>query len=198
MRNYKMLIILSTVCILLVGCSNSDSKIAESRIKIGDTTIENTKKILSYAEYQTLFEALKSNLKISNFELKTGTFTSDLTIVDKDLTYNKRQYLTLNGELDTGEPKTTQELLIFENENQSTQISIRIAYTQNYIGEDIIDWSMLTGLSNINEKLSEMSDIVTFSYKNIVFIIYQISETKKDIDITKETIRNIQNITSKY
>lgn len=198
MRNYKMLIILSTICILLVGCSNSDSKIAESRIKIGDTTIDNTKKILSYAEYQTLFEALKSNLKISNFELKTGTFTSDLTIVDKDLTYNKRQYLTLNGELDTGEPKTTQELLIFENENQSTQISIRIAYTQNYIGEDIIDWSMLTGLSNINEKLSEMSDIVTFSYKNIVFIIYQISETKKDIDITKETIRNIQNITSKY
>ncbi|MBG9736890.1 hypothetical protein M5X00_10510 [Paenibacillus alvei] len=198
MRNYKMLIILSTVCIFLVGCSNSDSKIAESRTKIGDTTIENTKKILSYAEYQTLFEALKSNLKISNFELKTGTFTSDLTIVDKDLTYNKRQYLTLNGELDTGEPKTTQELLIFENKNQSTQISIRIAYTQNYIGEDIIDWSMLTGLSNINEKLSEMSDIVTFSYKNIVFIIYQISETKKDIDITKETIRNIQNITSKY
>ncbi|EJW15164.1 hypothetical protein PAV_9c00870 [Paenibacillus alvei DSM 29] len=179
MRNYKMLIILSTVCIFLVGCSNSDSKIAESRTKIGDTTIENTKKILSYAEYQTLFEALKSNLKISNFELKTGTFTSDLTIVDKDLTYNKRQYLTLNGELDTGEPKTTQELLIFENKNQSTQISIRIAYTQNYIGEDIIDWSMLTGLSNINEKLSEMSDIVTFSYKNIVFIIYQISETKK-------------------
>ncbi|MCY9544608.1 hypothetical protein M5X02_28655, partial [Paenibacillus alvei] len=143
MRNYKMLIILSTVCIFLVGCSNSDSKIAESRTKIGDTTIENTKKILSYAEYQTLFEALKSNLKISNFELKTGTFTSDLTIVDKDLTYNKRQYLTLNGELDTGEPKTTQELLIFENKNQSTQISIRIAYTQNYIGEDIIDWSML-------------------------------------------------------
>lgn len=63
------------------------------------------------------------------------------------------------------------------------------------IGEDIIDWSMLSGLSNINEKLSEMSEIVTFSYKNIIFIIHQISESKKDIEITKEVIRNIQKIT---
>ncbi|NOJ74023.1 hypothetical protein [Paenibacillus alvei] len=196
MRIFKILIILSTVSVFLVGCSNSDSKIAENPTKIeGKKTTENTKKILSYAEYQKLFEALKSNLKISNFELKNGTFTGDLTIVDKDLTYNKRQYLTLNGELDNGVPKTTQELLIFENKNQSTQISIRIAFTQNYIGEDIIDWSMLSGLSNINEKLSEMSEIVTFSYKNIIFIIHQISESKKDIEITKEVIRNIQKIT---
>lgn len=195
MRIFKILIILSTVYVSLVGCSNSDSKIAENptEIEVKKTT-EKTKKILSYAEYQTLFEALKNNLKISNFELKNGTFVGDLTIVDKDLTYNKRQYLTLNGELDNGDPQTTQELLIFENKNQSTQISIRIAYTPNYIGEDIIDWSMLSGLSNINEKLSEMSEIVTFSYKNIVFIVHQISESKKDIEITKEVIRSIQKI----
>jgi hypothetical protein len=57
---------------------------------------------------------------------------------------------------------------------------------------------MLEGLSNINKELSGMSEIVTFSYKIIVFIVHQLTETEKNLNIAKEGIHNIQKIRKDY
>ena len=59
-------------------------------------------------------------------------------MVDKDLTFGSRDWLTVDGEfhMDNGS-QSTQNSIFLENEQSSKLISVVIAYTESYMGEDM-------------------------------------------------------------
>ncbi|QCT02750.1 hypothetical protein E6C60_2035 [Paenibacillus algicola] len=83
-------------------------------------------------------------------------------------------------------------MLIFEDEDTTKQVIIKFAYTKNFIGNDIIEYSKTKGLSDIDQNLSQKTDILTFSYKNLIIIVQQNAEAKIDSEITKKATRAIQ------
>lgn len=190
MRLKKHYLILLSSTFLIAGCTD---KSVESKPKVEVSTTSNSnhktnqtqKNIMSYQQYENLFKHMNDKLKIKNFQLKESTLGPDVTIIDKELSFNKRDWLTIDGTKDDLTPKSTQETLYFEDKKQTTLLSISFAYTNNYVGEDMLQYQVPSGYTKINQELANKSDLILLSYKNIVISIQQNNSSKVDYETTK-------------
>lgn len=121
-----------------------------------------------------------------------------MVIVDRDLTFGKRDTLTLEGDTNVANVKPTSHILIFENKNQSKQIIIRISFTNSFVGNDMLDWSTTNGYPSINSKLAKTLDMATLSYKNLIITIQQLSKDEVDSETTRDVIRKVIKMIEKY
>lgn len=197
-RNIAILFVSSLI--LMSSCSDSNHISNSSNAVSQESTLEisNDSQLITYSEYQQIFETLTKELSISGYSYKSGSVGPNIVIMDKDLSFNKREYLTLDGKFDMNNTQPTSELLLFENEDSSKQLAIRISYTTSYIGNDLVDWSSSRGYSGINESLAKKTDLATLSYKNLILTILQTSEVEAAMEDSKTAVRSIISIISNY
>lgn len=183
---FSILTILAALLIFCSSCSNN-TNMQESN----DISYEaNSKEIyvMSYKKYQELFEALVNEIRIEGFTLKGSTLGESVIIVEEELTFGTRDHLTLDGNFNTD---STDEIIIFENDSETTQVAVRVSYTKNFIGNDLISRSSTRGFNNTNDHLSKMSDFAILTYRNLVISVSQLSIDQADNETTKEFLRYI-------
>lgn len=197
--------ILLLLPLLLFGCIDSTSQQDNSQL---DTMkeeaeartlqqAEENSSMISYDDYQALFETAVTDLTIENFHLSDSTIGFDVTSIDKDLSFGTREWLTKDGTYYTMEPESTQETLFFENEEQSVLLTITLSYTGNYIGNDMVYYNITSGY-DINDHLAATTDIITLSYKNLIVTILQTSSKTADMDITQNAAKELVDFLQKY
>ncbi len=149
------------------------------------------KKSLSYEEFETLFHEIKDHLKVEGYEVKSSTTGIDLTVVDKDLTFGSRDWLTVDGEfhMDNGS-QSTQNSIFLENEQSSKLISVVIAYTESYMGEDMV-YYLIDNDYPINQNLAQTTDLVTISYKNLIITVLQTADSQAENEETQKILRGV-------
>ncbi len=131
--------------------------------------------MLSYQTYQTLTEDIYKDLDINGYTFKdTSKRILTATRIDKELSFGKREWLTRSGDFDS-QIEPTQERYFYENEDSSRLLIITIAYTDSYIGNDLIAYNINSGY-DINEDLIHSESII-LSYKNLVIHVAQNSAT---------------------
>ncbi|HCD58842.1 hypothetical protein [Exiguobacterium acetylicum] len=182
--NYKgtMLILFSSV-FLIAGCT--DEAVTTEQKKVVKTTTHTDQKtnqtkhpILNPVQYEKLFKHMDEHLKMDQFQLKRSTIGADFTAVDQSLSFGKRRWLTVDGTIDTS---STQEALYFENQKQDTQLAIHFAYTDRYIGNDLIQYQ-----SN-----GDYGELLIISYKNILISVQHNYLQKVDSDTTQEAAKQV-------
>ncbi len=179
--NYKgtMLILFSSV-FLFAGCTDEAVTTEQKKVEVKTTTHTNQTKhpILNPVQYEKLFKHMNEHLKMDQFQLKDSTIGADFTAVDQSLSFEKRRWLTVDGTIDT---PSTQETLYFENQKQDTQLAIHFAYTNRYIGNDLVQYQ-----SN-----GSYGELLIISYKNILISVQQNSLNKVDPDTTQEAAKQV-------
>lgn len=178
-----MLIVLCVLLLAIVGCQ---AKTPAEEAVTSDQAV-------TYENYQKMTESLPSQLKIDGFKFKSGSLGDNVTIVDPALTFNKRSYLTIDGKNELSHPKTTQETLLFENEEQTVTVLVKISYTDTVMSNDLIHYSTDTGYGNTNQDLIQKSDTAVLSYRNLIVIVQQIAKDKAAGTTTEQFIKQIIN-----
>jgi hypothetical protein len=188
-------ICLFIVSLMLVGCSKET---LYPNSKMIDAATQVTNDMLSYEEYEKLFEYIVKSFKVDGLVIKASTLGENLTILDKDLSFNKRTHLTLDGSFSQVIAKPTDEYIILENKDQSKQVTIGMFFTNSYLGNDLIGWPTNAGFGNLNEHLANGTNYAVLSYKNLIITVHQSSTDKIYIELTKTSIRSIINELNEY
>ncbi|MNZ97623.1 hypothetical protein D3C78_1168720 [compost metagenome] len=164
-----------------------------------DTTVidKSVDPILSYTQYEGLIKSVADNLNITDFTLKAAS-GENIVVVEKELTFGKRENLTLDGKRNMANVQPTSHLFIYENQDQSKQIIIRFSFNTNFIGNDLLDWSGTNSYENINSKLASQMDMATLSYKNILITVQQLAIIETNFEITKTSIKEVIQLLKKY
>ncbi|WP_294747250.1 hypothetical protein [uncultured Exiguobacterium sp.] len=188
-RRVRMLILFSSL-FLIAGCTDEEGTTEQKKVEVQTTTHTNQTKhaILNPTQYERLFKYMNEHLAMEQFQLKASTIGADFTVVDQSLSFGKRRWLTVDGTIDT---PSTQETLYFENQKQDTQLVIHFAYTDRYIGNDVVQYQSSDGYKGLNQKLSNQSDLIIISYKNILISVQQNALQKFDSDTTQEAAKQV-------
>ncbi|MWC29750.1 hypothetical protein [Paenibacillus sp. MMS18-CY102] len=191
MKRIKKIVAIS-LFFLLSGCFNQNHSevVSENEVSVAGGINNSGEAILSYSQYKDLTDRFQSNLIIPEFTLKAES-GKNIVIVEKDLTFEKRENLTLDGSRDFANVQPTSYIFIFENQAQSKQIIVRVSFNKNYIGNDLLDWSRLNNYANINEKLASQFDMATLSYKNLIVTVQQLADREANLETTKTAMRAI-------
>lgn len=188
--NLLLMLILSIV-LLFTSCNSKENEpsttsLNEQKNQVEEpshTTEQEASKensTLSYEEYRDLYELIKNNLKIEGFKQIYNSDGKTLVAASRHLTFNKRDSMSLIG----NDFKTTQDTIFFESKDKNTLVSINIAYTSNYIGNDMVFFMPSVNDDLINSDLKNLTDFMIISYKNSIIDIHQTSKTVADTDIT--------------
>jgi len=178
----RILVLVSSV-FLIAGCTD-EAATTKPKAEVKTATHTNQKidekhhQVLRHEQYEKLFEYMNQHVKIDQFQLKASTVGDDFTVVDRALSFGKRRWLTVDGTIDSG---STQESLYFENKKQDTQLAIHFAYTDRYIGNDLIQYQ-----SN-----GSYGELITISYKNILISVQQNTLNKVDPDTTQQVVQQV-------
>ncbi|MNW36361.1 hypothetical protein D3C74_133740 [compost metagenome] len=185
--------------VLLIGCSEQTNSMLTSNKNNTDTTVidKSVDPILSYTQYEGLIKSVADNLNITDFTLKAAS-GENIVVVEKELTFGKRENLTLDGKRNMANVQPTSHLFIYENQDQSKQIIIRFSFNTNFIGNDLLDWSGTNSYENINSKLASQMDMATLSYKNILITVQQLAIIETNFEITKTSIKEVIQLLKKY
>lgn len=199
-KNKILLVLLSSL--LLVSCNNDEKREITSvpSNNVTKSTLESPikEKVISYENYKEMFEHMDSNLLIDEFKLKVSSLGPDVTAIDKELSFNKREWLTVDGVMNNTDPDSTQEILYFEDNKQTTLIAINFSYTETYIGDDMVQYQVNSGYSDLNNELSVKTDFIVISYKNLIITVHQTSNEKVNIETTKLALQNVINELVKF
>lgn len=179
-------ILLIIILFVISGCSKTN------------TPATNTNELISYSEYEKLFETIVNKIDINAFEVKANTLGDNASKVGMEVTFGKREYLTKSGNLNTNNIEPTEEHIVLENKNQSNQITIGVFYNENYIGNDLLGWTNNYGFNDLNEKLVQNANFAVLSYKNLIILIHQNATDKAEINITRDALKNIIKILQEY
>lgn len=185
MKVRKGFLVILSSAFLIAGCTDDA---VTSKPKSENKKVTVTNQIMNHEQFEQLFAHMNEHLKIDQFQLKASTRGSDFTIIDKELSFGKRKWLTVDG---TSDSASTQESLYFEDKKQTTQLSVHFAYTDHYIGEDMIQYPSSSGYDKLNQKLANQSDLILISYKNLVISVQQNKLSKVDPETTKLAVKRV-------
>lgn len=187
---------------LIAGCSSleesvevePETELVEETVE-ANTEVEDLERKFDYESYEQLYKRILKNLKIKDMDITHTENNNYFTAVDKSMTFGKRDILTLDGNRDSViDP--TQRVLYLENEEKSILIKVIIAYTEQFIGDDMVYYSSdlsSEGLSELNKK----SELITLSYKNLIFTVVQTADETIENDFTRKITSSLINIIEK-
>lgn len=199
-KSNKILILIISTLVLFTACGsrknfsniNSSSK-EKNQIEKTSQIVkkENVEKSpLSYKQYRELYNSIKNNLELKDFNQISSTNGKTLVAIDKDLTFNKRNWITITG----NSYQSTQDTIFFESKDKNTLVTVNFAYTSNFIGNDIVFYIPSTNEDSINSNLKNLTDFMVISYKNLIINIHQTSSIVVDKDITKSFTRELEKV----
>lgn len=138
---------------------------------------EADKKIFSYEKFIKIIKDIEDNYNMDSFEIiESSSNIQNMIVVEKDITYNKKQFLTNSGNDDgTGE---TQERIIYKNKSDFYVI-FDIIFTDYYIGNNLIYYKNCSDTLKNNEIFNSFSDAL-ISYNNIIIKVTLISNKNND------------------
>ncbi|WP_217585987.1 hypothetical protein [Lentibacillus saliphilus] len=206
MKKYVMIFILLLLLLLsacfridnstdkVVNSPHSKSAVHTNGVKDPIDIKRNTEEILDYATYQRLYEGFSNEVKIDGYHFRGSSGGIDAIRVDENLTFSKRGWLTTSGELSPLEP--TQEMYYYENEDENRLLTITIAYTESYIGSDMVFYNVSHGY-DINKELAN-NEIIALSYKNLIINILQTTSNDLEMDDTQNAAASIIEYLEKY
>ncbi|AJS58048.1 hypothetical protein [Paenibacillus sp. IHBB 10380] len=195
-RNLYLLCLL-LLLLLIVGCNSKGNSeilsvedsaliVTPEKVKVED---QKNEIIISYEQFSDLSGKLAKDIRIPGFKLRNTPIYPSIMLVDKDITFDKKQSITVDGTLD--DLRSTEQLLIYENDNQTMQIQIKIAYTSVVIGNELVSWNLSSGYESTSKELSNNIDLATLTYKNIIITILQNAKDRTELEITKGAIRSV-------
>lgn len=185
MKKYRVILLL-LLLFVVISCSNQNVDTDNHSIDHLENTLSDQEKTLTFSDYQSLVEKVEQELELPNYQLKASTFDYSIVMIDEELSFGKREYVTLDGT--QGLPiNATQESLLFLHEQEDSLITITLAYTDNYIGNDILFYQSVEGFEAIKDELTDHLDLLSISYKNIIISILQ---TKSDETVDIENTIN--------
>ncbi|MFC6464862.1 hypothetical protein ACFP65_07765 [Marinilactibacillus sp. GCM10026970] len=187
---------------LIAGCSSLEESVeVEPKTELveeiveANTEVEDLERKFDYESFEQLYKRILKNLKIKDMDITHTENNNHFTAVDKSMTFGKRDILTLDGNRDSAiDP--TQRVLYLENEEKSILIKVIIAYTEQFIGDDMVYYSSdlsSEGLSELNKK----SELITLSYKNLLFTVVQTTDEAIENDFTRKITSSLINIIEK-
>lgn len=203
----EYLIGLGIICVLLlfvtinnkVSLQSNNDNIASNEIIDNNEDVDNSTKDnnlkLTWDEYQLLFEHIFNNLDIEGVEINASTIGANLSKVEKEWTFNKKEFLTIYG---TYSLETTEEHLVLEDDSQGKQITIAILYTDNYIDDNLIGYVTNSDFINLNQTLANKTAFSVLTYKNLVIVIQQISIDEFDPILMNLTIKSVVDLLTEY
>jgi hypothetical protein len=155
---------------VIIGCKSNNNIEPSKNINI-----------LSNIQYHELISDMSSKINIPKFKILNSTLEdSQRVAVEKSISFNKRAFLTTNGEVDG--PKS-QERITLVNQKDNYQLFIELIYLDNFVGQDLVYW-------NVNEDSQKNDDINSrykdsiMSYKNLLIKTTIISKSGK-VDYTE-------------
>lgn len=152
---------------------------------------------ISFQQYSELIDNLSSNLKIPGYNLENSTLGDDITMIDKDISFNKREYLSIDGNYSPTKIESSQETLFYLNEEKDRAFIITVAFTNSSIGNDIIFYN-ITNDYGLPEEISNNNDLITLSYKNLVISILQSAKDSVEkvdtLEAARTTVKFFENL----
>lgn len=189
MKKIWMNMIIIILMLSLTACSiASTDKNVNS-----ENTLESEHKLISYDEFQEIFNTIGKKLNISGYSIKGSTIDSNIVIIDKENSFGKRNFLTINGNEDSQE---TQERIIFENKSKKCICLIDLIYLKSSIEKDLIFSHTFNPYDLENADLINKIDSLVLSYNNLLIKITIISDNKVDYNHTNKFTHEIVNILS--
>ncbi|WP_202078852.1 hypothetical protein [Caldalkalibacillus salinus] len=151
---------------------------------------DHSNEFITYEEYQNLFNKMKKELSIPRYALEKSTPDDELTIIDEEISFGERKYITKDGEFTGIGLQSTQKILFYQNNEGNRLLTLTIAYTPSMMSNDIVYYNMISGY-NIDEALTNKADLITLSYKNLIISILQTALDERDMNDTIEATKEI-------
>ncbi|PZD96548.1 hypothetical protein DNH61_07025 [Paenibacillus sambharensis] len=189
----KLLLILGISLIVLPSMTSCLNNSSTANVPSVQDIVETDNQI-SYKAYTTFLDDFTNNIVIEGFTLTPPLKT--IFLIDRDLTFNKKDTITLEGGKNDFNP--TQQLFIFENSDKSVQLYVRIAYTNVEMGNQLVSWEVPSGHEGVDQELVNKTDMATYTYRNLIITVTQNSKTQAELDLTKEAVRSVLVILEKY
>ena len=174
LKIFSCIIICSFLIFIFTRCSNANTK-------------------LTYNQFYTFVESMRKDIKINDYTLSENSMDTQLVAIDKKSSFNKRDYLTLDG---TSNSKPTQLSLIY-NDDSSQTIIIDFIYLDRELNQDMIFWSFYP--KDISNCISEKYDEVILSYKNIIIKIsaFAFKDKKLNSEFMTDTVKDVVDLINK-
>ncbi|NUU59393.1 hypothetical protein [Paenibacillus agri] len=142
-------ILLLLTILLIIGCTK------ESGNK------DSNQQLIPYDNFSKIVEDME-NLEIPDFQYKESPLS--IMAVDKALTFDKRNYLTVDGEQNE---QSTQKRIIYQNNDELIAV-VDFIYLEHFIGNDLIYWnSRGSDTLKDNKNVLGYNDLI-FTYQNIL------------------------------
>jgi hypothetical protein len=155
---------------------------------------ENLSNELNYLQYQQFAKDF-SNIKLSSFELIEHTIdVNNIDIVEKDITFNRKNTLTLSGNLE--DVDETVESILYKNKKNSMILRIDLIFTSQLLENNFLYISSFSG-EEFQKYIPCYRDMI-LTYKNLIIKI-TVTDKTNEIDsylttsITKEIMPFLNN-----
>lgn len=130
---------------------------------------------MSHEQFENLFFELSDSINVENFEVKGKSDDTNLTVIDKELSFNKRKFLTIDGTKDSPE---TQERIIYENTSENIVAMIDLIFLENSLNKDLVYWHFNRPHELKNKKALDIFDTAIISYNNLLVKVTVIDEER--------------------
>lgn len=126
--------------------------------------VESEKPTLSFDEYLQLFKEFQT-LSFPGYQLNTNIsfITPGVRAIEPELSFGKRQFLTVDGEMNTNNDTSTERVLYFDSGQK--RFAVSMLYIDTDIGSDFLgsDWLAFTE--------ENVSNSFLISFNNILILI---------------------------
>lgn len=143
------LIIVTASVIFIQGCSNTSKKESST--------------FMSYDQYRQLFTDISKEFTPASFKNVASTDFFNLVGINKEASFNKREFLTLKGDKS---PEETQERIVYVSEDSNCVLFIDIIYLSKELDNDLVYWDTgFIGYEKYTDLAGNFNDII-LSYHN--------------------------------
>jgi hypothetical protein len=152
---------------------------------------------IDYEKFTTLFYKMNTEMKLTNYVNLGGNEGVELVYIDKRLSFDKRNYLTLDNEQSN---LSTQQRIEYKDDDDKILLVIDLIYLDKPLNNDLIYWSNPLSSNSENEFIREtfIENIVSYNNVLIKMSLFAIGSNKLNdsmlTGISVEVIDYIQSI----
>lgn len=152
---------------------------------------------IEYNDFITIFNKINIEMKLTNYENLGGNEGVQLVYIDEQLSFGKRNYLTIDNEQSN---LSTQQRIEYMNDDGKKLLVIDLIYLDKSLNNDLIYWSNPLSGNSENEFIRKTFTENIISYSNILVKTSLFAIGSSEIDssmltgISEEVVEYIQSI----
>lgn len=138
---HLLTILLFSSILFLIGCEDKKTSNVKAETETKATS-ENKEDVISHKKYQKIFLRMVKSLKFKDYNFVEATEAANITAIEKDFSFGKRENLTLDGKQSHLE---TQERLVYEKKDKSAYLIVDLIYLNKPLENDMVYWNARNG-----------------------------------------------------